>query len=121
MLDFIFDLHNHHKAAAAQATASAAKHQSSGNEQKVKELELKLERTLMVTEALWEIIKKSHKLEDSDLKSLIQEIDLRDGKSDGKVQKTEPSKCPSCGKTIQRNNSNCMYCGAESPASPFKR
>jgi rubrerythrin len=49
----------------------------------------------------------------------IEEIDLRDGKADGK--ESQPTVCPDCGHTISKRRSNCFYCGARIPSFGFNR
>ena len=88
---------------------------------RIQELEDKLEMSLMVSEALWEIIKKSHNLDESHLTALIHDIDLKDGRLDGKVAKTTPDNCVSCGEILARGKSQCMYCGQLHQVQPFKR
>ncbi len=83
-----------------------------------------VERLLMITEAFWGILKKQHGYTDDDLAEMITEIDLRDGKLDGRVSnKSEPRQCPNCDRVIMRNRAQCLYCGTEAPdlSAPFER
>ena len=80
-----------------------------------------VEKLLMVTEALWTFIKREHGLKEEDLITMVEDIDLRDGKLDGKVAKQENPDCPHCGRKLMRNNSICIYCGAVVSRSPFER
>lgn len=41
----------------------------------------------------------------------IQEIDLRDGKLDGKYQPA--IKCPGCGRKLAPRHVSCLYCGTK--------
>ncbi len=79
----------------------------------------KLERLMLVNAALWELIRDSTSLSDDDLKRKIQEIDLRDGKLDGKMS-SSPSSCKDCGRTIGRRHHKCIYCGAPAGGSPIR-
>ncbi|MFC3912857.1 hypothetical protein ACFOSS_05175 [Pseudaeromonas sharmana] len=49
----------------------------------------------------------------------IEEIDLRDGKVDGKL--AQPTQCPDCGHRISKRRSNCFYCGARINGLSFNR
>jgi len=80
-----------------------------------------IEKLLMITEALWIFIKKEHGMNDEDLATMVQDIDLRDGKLDGKVAKQENPDCPHCGRKLMKNNSICIYCGAFVNRNPFER
>jgi len=80
-----------------------------------------IERLLMITEAHWTFLKREHGYSDDELVKAITEIDLRDGVLDGKVAKTLPPPCPSCGRISGRNRPVCLYCGQPIPLSPFAR
>lgn len=80
-----------------------------------------IERLLMITEALWTILKKQNGYADADLMNLVQEIDLRDGKLDGRVAKVPSPPCPNCGRVAVRNRPLCLYCGSPVSQSVFAR
>jgi len=80
-----------------------------------------IDRLLMITEALWMLIKQEHGYTDDVLTKLIMEIDQRDGRLDGHGAKEPPIECAACGRTNAANRSLCMYCGKPLPTSPFAR
>ena len=80
-----------------------------------------VEKLLMITEALWAMLKEKHGYSDEDLASRIEEIDMRDGVLDGKVAKQPPSTCPECSRKVTRARTNCIYCGAVLEQSAFGR
>ncbi len=69
-----------------------------------------LERSLMISHALWEIVCFQCGLTDEDILRKISEIDLRDGVLDGKNQGT-PTTCTGCGQRVSTRNPACPYCG----------
>ena len=71
-----------------------------------------VEKLFMLTEALWTILKEKHGCTDEELVRRVQEIDLRDGKLDGKVATVQPD-CPQCGRKLMGKRPLCLYCGAE--------
>lgn len=71
-----------------------------------------VEKLFMLTEALWTILKEKHGCTDEELVRRVQEIDLRDGKLDGKVAKVKPD-CPKCSRKLMGKRPVCLYCGAE--------
>lgn len=105
----------------ARAQAETANRNANDAASKVAELEQKVEKTLIICEALWSIVKKSHKLEDSHLVQLMKDIDSADGVLNGRVKKSPPVVCSECNKTVQRGKIKCMYCGHENEISPFRR
>ena len=83
-------------------------------------LKADVERLFMITQALWELLKAEHGYTDETLAKKVLEIDLSDGRLDGKVAKKERPDCPSCGKKMGRHPV-CMYCGAQIDCGPFDR
>ena len=88
-------------------------------------LQCDVEKLFMLTEALWTILKERHGYTDADLVRRINEIDLRDGKLDGKVatEKVQPD-CTHCGRKLIGKRPVCLYCGGEVhpvDPEPFRR
>ena len=78
-------------------------------------------RLLLITEALWTFLKRQHGYTDDDLRNLIQEIDLRDGKPDAQTAKEQPLQCPKCGRPNAAKRAFCMYCGTALQGNLFAR
>ncbi len=82
---------------------------------------MEVERLLMICEALWTFLKEQHGYTDEDLFRRVMEIDLRDGRADGRVAATPARRCPHCGRTMTRGRPICIYCGRASVANVFER
>ena len=109
------------RALASQAQTAASDAQASAREA-VTETELlrhDVDRLLMITEALWTFLKKEHGNSDEELANAVKEIDLRDGRLDGRVGKSPPKACPACGKMNSSKQSRCLYCGQPLPVTLF--
>lgn len=103
--------------AAAEAGGAAAR---AGTE--VTHLRREVNRLLMITEALWEYIREREGLTDEHLVAKIDEIDLRDGALDGRVEKVPPVDCTACGRTLAKRQPVCIYCGTDAESrDPFAR
>jgi hypothetical protein len=87
----------------------------------IEELKLQIERLLITTEALWNIIREKHGIEDEELARQMVQIDMRDGKLDGRVAKAPPVNCPKCGRVMAKFRPRCIYCGEPVPPQPFAR
>lgn len=98
----------------ASATASAARTQS-------ELLQADVDRLFMITEVLWKILQEQHGYTDENLAEMIQDIDLRDGKLDGKVAKQQNPACPECGRTLMGKHPVCLYCGTAVVRGAFER
>jgi len=85
------------------------------------QLQRQVEHLMMITEALWTILKEKHGLEDKELLRRIVEIDLRDGQLDGRVAATPPEPCPKCQRIVAKGSVRCMYCGEPLAMNPFAR
>ena len=75
----------------------------------------------LIVEALWQIVKKQNNLSDDHLGNLINEIDGRDGKVDGKKAKSVRPDCPQCGRKIIGQNQSCLWCGTVIKRELFSR
>ena len=106
---------------AAFAAAASAQSEAQRAKTGVELLQCDVERLLMITEALWTFIKQQHGYKDEDLANLVADIDLRDGRLDGRVAPAQPHTCPSCGRTLGKNRPLCYYCGQPVQADPFER
>ncbi|TVR42413.1 MAG: hypothetical protein EA402_11740 [Planctomycetota bacterium] len=92
-------------AGVGRAQSAAAQAQD-----EVRALENRLERMKLVTRALWEIVRDHTPITEAMLEAKVKQIDLRDGKADGR-DGARISKCQKCGRTIQRGQDTCQYCG----------
>jgi len=87
----------------------------------VKHLEGEVERLLLITEALWTILRDRFGMEDQELLREIVRIDMRDGRLDGRLPSTPPQPCPKCNRTLSGRSIRCLYCGEPLMANPFAR
>jgi hypothetical protein len=80
-----------------------------------------IDRLLMITEALWTFLKQAHGYSDEQLANAVKEIDLRDGRLDGRAQPPAPSPCPHCGKinSARRSRWLCLQIEQLPPPAPF--
>ncbi|MCE9615289.1 MAG: hypothetical protein K8T26_13540 [Lentisphaerae bacterium] len=91
-------------------------------ENKADLLELDVERLLLITEALWTLLQEQHGYTENDLIKRIAELDLRDGKLDGRFAAAqEPMACPHCARTLMGKRPVCLYCGKPVARDPFSR
>jgi len=116
-------IHAAQRAAENAASGAAGRAASAARAARtdVSMLKLDVEKLLMITEALWSMLKEQTGYTDEDLTRRIQDIDLRDGKLDGKVAKDGPERCPNCHRTLLGDRPMCLYCGAPVKRDPFER
>lgn len=105
----------------AAEEAQSAQRDAREAQSQVESLRSEVERLLIISEALWTLLKKQHGYTDEVLSNLVTEIDLRDGHLDGRAPKTAPLPCPNCGKLHSGRRPFCIYCGKPVPIQPFTR
>jgi len=86
----------------------------------VKDLCNRVDSLTLVSMALVELLKKETTLTDDVIRKKIEEIDLLDGKIDGKVARP-PLDCPSCNRRNNARRTHCLYCGDELPPNLWFR
>ena len=94
----------------AQQDAARASHAAKRTEQQVKLLEANLAKSLMISEALWELLAEKTGLTENDLLEKLHEVDMRDGVLDGNNQRSAAD-CPACGRKVSGRHAACLYCG----------
>ena len=78
---------------------------------RIKILENNVAKALLINEALWELIREKLRLTDDELNEKLYSIDMRDGKLDGKNQRSSAKKCPQCNRMVSHRHAACLYCG----------
>lgn len=109
------------KSGEAVTEAQNAQRDARDAKTKFELLQCDVERLHMITEALWMILKQQHGYKDEDLAKLVTDIDMRDGRLDGRVAPSEPRTCPHCGHVLGRTRPFCYYCGQPVQAELFVR
>ena len=99
-------------AESAASSADRAKSSVRGVADEVSDLRVQVDRLQMLCEGMWMLLKGKTGATDADLAKLVEQIDLRDGKLDGRVApKTGVTSCTSCGRTVSVRTGACLYCG----------
>lgn len=82
---------------------------------KIERVEKKLESLALACQALWEIVQDHTNLSEEDLMAKMEEVDLRDGKMDGRITPRAEA-CGNCNRKTSRRRTHCLYCGHETNA-----
>ena len=79
----------------------------------------RIDRLLVLTDALWELASEKLGLTEAQLAAKVTEIDARDGTADGRrVRPARP--CEQCAAKVPKNRATCLFCGHPQPGStPF--
>jgi ribosomal protein S27AE len=106
---------------AARLGASEARTAAREALTEVEALRFDVERLMLITEALWHIAKERLECTDEDLVRRIHDIDLEDGKLDGRKATSPPRPCPHCQRILAKHRPLCLYCGKPVEFVPFER
>lgn len=87
---------------------------------KIRDLEDRIEKLELVCESLWEMLKEKCDYDETDLIERMTEIDLSDGKFDGKKRRSSSIKCSKCQRKNSKRHNRCMYCGKLFLIGPFE-
>lgn len=107
---FVWEAYQQGKINNANRAASDANTKVDFYKVKMEELERRVNKLALASQAQWELLKENTELQDSDILLRMEEIDNRDGNTDGKISK-KPIPCPKCGRMVNTANPKCMYCG----------
>jgi hypothetical protein len=77
---------------------------------RTRQLEARCDRALLVCEALWTLLRDKMGVKEEELIDRVNQVDLSDGKLDGKVRRPAVD-CPKCRRKVARRFSRCVYCG----------
>ena len=105
----------------AGLAAEHGHHTASRIEERLARAQTDIERLLLITEGLWNILKAEHGYDDEELVRRVLEVDLKDGKIDGKVATKMPGDCPHCNRPLSRDRRYCLFCGEPTPVELFSR
>lgn len=100
-------------AALARDAAGAAGAVTAGE---VADLEARLDRLVLVVEALWSLLAESGYTNEQ-LAERIRTLDAADGSADGRLT-PRPVPCRSCGAMVEPGRATCAFCGAPVAAPP---
>jgi hypothetical protein len=81
-------------------------------------LEQQVERLTLAAMAMAEILRDRQGISEEEIEAKVREIDLRDGRLDGKLSPSV-KRCGSCGRVNGPRQVACIYCGTDLPGESF--
>ena len=91
-MDWLWNLFQQKQIAHIQTEVSARQTQRELDSYRVQSVDMQLDRLTLVCQAMWELLRERTGLTESQLLAKVTEVDLRDGKLDGKYKKTKKSR-----------------------------
>jgi len=106
----LWELYQQSRIRSANLNAESAARQTGDVRNALRELESRTDRQALTTMAIWALLSEKLGITEQELEDKINEIDLSDGKLDGKVH-VDTSTCTSCNRKLSKRHQRCMYCG----------
>ena len=120
LLELFWDLRQQQQIGSATTTANLARSDARDHEASLADLNHRVERLALVTQALAELLAERAHVSEADVLAKIDEIDMRDGVRDGRAAGPTRS-CPKCGRPSPGRRTSCLFCGAPLGATkPFE-
>lgn len=99
--------------------------QSTGSlERRVGQLADRVGRLELTVQGVYRVVEQQGFITDEQFRQLLVQVDLEDGREDGRVgpdRSEKAPKCPSCERPINRKRTNCVFCGTELPKPKSRR
>jgi hypothetical protein len=109
----LWEWYQHNRIGEAQSSADRARSDVNTVE---RELRRNVDQLMLINMAMWSILEEKLGVSEAELADRLREIDLRDGKLDGKLAR-EGLECPRCSRVMSVRHQKCLYCG-EASLSP---
>jgi hypothetical protein len=112
----ILQIYRNGEAHISANEASRAVDKADRATEQIKALQRQTEALALTCQALWEILREKTSLTEGMILEKMEEIDVRDGKKDGKITEQVVA-CPSCNRNSNSKRSSCLYCGSALPSA----
>lgn len=120
MLNSMWDVFQNFQIRETKHKAENAKQLAITSGNAISNVQAQLDTLVLANQAMWEILSKKLGVTESELVKLMSDIDLRDGKADGRITKTQIRQCSDCCHKIKKQRPNCYWCGSKmNMESPF--
>lgn len=116
MLDWLLELQQWRHIIDANQAAGRGQREAREGRGHTEDLAARLDALSLASIAMWEILHEKLGVTEQELMDRMREIDLRDGKQDGRLR-PEPRACSSCARPVSARHRRCMYCGNDMEAA----
>lgn len=118
-MSFFWDMAQDQRIGEVSSKAAGARSQAQTAQEQAEQLESRLGSLMLANAAMWSLMRDRLGVTDGELMERMRQIDLLDGKADGKMS-ARVLECPSCKRTMSTRFRRCVYCGTPvAGGSPF--
>ena len=119
MYDIFWNMRQDRQIRAVGLEADASTSHAKNARQASISLEARVDKLSLVCQAMWSLIQDSTDLTEQDLAKRVTDLDMLDGRLDGRIGRGV-IKCSECGSAICQKFNKCLFCGkAAGDASTF--
>ena len=112
MIDLIYDLYQNQRIAGAESAADQSAHKAERVQQNLEDLQERIDKLALLNYALWSLLQEKLGVDESELLARVEELDLKDGKLDGRMTGGVIN-CPHCQRPLSKRHRKCLYCSYE--------
>jgi len=110
MLELWWEVRQQQRITEAEDKATRSERETKGNTRELQELRARVDALTLACTTMWSLLQTRFGVTDEEFGRRLHEIDLRDGKLDGRIA-PEIKSCPKCQRTMSSRHARCMYCG----------
>jgi hypothetical protein len=110
MFDILWDLHQQRRIADVEDRAARGESETKTAAREVRNLQARVDALTLACTTMWSLMQTKLGMTDEEFGERLNDIDLRDGKLDGRIS-PEIKACPSCNRTMSIRHAKCLYCG----------
>lgn len=110
----LWEMYQQTRISGAERSADRAESKADRYSDDIRRLGSRLDRLTLTCQAMWEILRDTQGICESDIENKMLEIDARDGSVDGKMA-TQLLSCSECGRPSNSKRSHCVICGGVVP------
>lgn len=111
MYELFWEISQQRRIWEAEQIAGDAKADARHANARAIDLERAVESLFMISMAMAKLLDERGVFSEQELEAKVREVDLSDGRLDGKVR-LEPKSCPKCKRAVAARRRFCLYCGA---------
>ena len=116
MFNLLWDLHQQSRISQLEEKVSRVQPQTDRASNDFIALEERLDKPTLINMAVWSLLMEHTPLTEEDLLQRVHDIDMTDGKLDGKVRQ-QVQECPQCHRILSQKHRKCLYCGYKAKSS----
>lgn len=120
MFERVFGTGPYGLSSAAGPSSHIGQQKAERNSTEIQYLERRLDHLVLLNQALWSLLQEKVGLTEEELQARVLELDMRDGKLDGRVE-SAPAECPNCHRPLSRRHMRCLYCDYTLPLDSFEK